>query len=207
MLKHKWLWLTGLLVAILLAACGGTTVQGTPAPVDQSFSSEATGGNITFNYPSGWVANVTNGQIVIANSQAAVAAASPSSGQFLIRMLVGPVSVITGLDAQSTAHDVILYFKNSLATKGVTFGDPINLTIGNFGASRLQASSSDGDGSITAVNMGQGMYNIASVTSASGEMKQYEATLDAILATVSYQPVAPADSPDAAPAATSEASG
>lgn len=207
MLKHKWLWLTGLLVIFLLAACGGTAVQGTPAPITQNFQSEATGGNVAFNYPTGWIATVSGGQIVVANGQAAVDAPSPSSGQFLVRMLVGPVGVLAGLDAQSSANDVILYFKNTLASQGVTFGDPVDLTIGSFSASRVQASSSDGDGSITAVNMGSGMFNIASAVSASGEMKQFEATLNAILATVSYQPVAPADSPDISPAATTEASG
>ncbi len=207
MLKHKWLWLAGLLGICLLAACGGNAPEATAVPVSQNFQSEATGANVAFNYPTGWAASVSNGQILVANSQAALEATGPAAGQFAIRMLVGPISVLGGLTAESSAHDVILFFKTSLATTGVTFGDPLDMTIGSFSASRVQGSSTDGDGSITAVNMGDGIFNIASVVSAPGEMKQFEATLNAILATVSYQPIAPADSPDTAPAATTEASG
>jgi hypothetical protein len=186
MLKRNGLWLAGLLLVVLLAACGAGAVAPTATPVYQTFQTSAIGANVAFSYPEGWVALVDKGQIVVANSSAAVQSASPQSGQFIIRMVIGPISVISGLSPSSTAQEVVQFFVKSIGSTGVTFGDTADLTLGAYSAARVAVSSSDGQGNITAVSMGDGIFNIASVVSANGELKQYEPVLDTILASLVY---------------------
>jgi hypothetical protein len=203
---NKLLHLLIVLIALLSACTGNSAATGTPAPANQDFQTSITGGEIALRYPSGWVTTVVNGQIIVANSQAALDAASPSGGQFVARMVVGPIKVLSGLSETSTSHEVIQFFAASLATTGIKFSDPTDLRIGTFTASRIAGNSSDGDGSITAVDMNQGIYNIVSVVSAAGEMGKFEQTLWNILASVTYTPPVQTG-PQEVPIATAEASG
>jgi hypothetical protein len=204
MLKSKKLWLLGLLISVLLAACGGNAPAATAEAVTQNFETAAVGGKVTLNYPAGWVTTVNNGQITVANSQAAIDAASPASGQFKIKLVVGPIAAVSGLGEDSTSQQIIKFFA---APIGISFSEPTDLSIGSFTASRVGGSLSDGQATITAVDMGGGIYDVASAVSAPNEMNQFEATLNAILATVTYTPDHPADTPLDTPAATTEASG
>ncbi len=207
MAKRYWLWLAGVLMITLLAACGGggNAPAATAAPVNQNYQGSTTGGNIAFNYPVSWATTSLNGQIAVANSQTALNAPTPSSGQFRFQMLVGPISVFDGLTAQSTPRDVLQYLLPKIGAQGVQYSSPVDMTVGTYSASSVQASANDGQASIVAVNMGNGIYNIVSAVSASGELAQFQPTLNAILATVTYN--VPAPSQQNAPAATSEAQG
>jgi hypothetical protein len=206
MSKRTWLWLVGLLLIAVLAACGSSSPAATAAPINQIFTGSTSGGTLSFNYPVGWVTTSNNGQIAVANSQAAMDAAAPSPGQFRFQMLAGPISVFEGLDAQTAPVAVIQYLLPKVSSQSLQYSAPTDLTIGTYSASRAQASASDGEGSITAVNMGNGIYNIVSAVSAGGELAQFQPTLDAILATVIYNALA-ARPGQSSPAATPEASG
>lgn len=203
---YKLVFFVVFLVAFLSACAGGNSATGTPAPVNQDFQTTTTDGVIALRYPSGWVTNIVNGQIIVANSPAAMDAASPAGGQFVARMVIGPINVISGLSTESTSREVIQFFAASLATTGIKFSDPVDVRIGTYGASRIAGSSSDGDGSITAVNMNEGIYNIVSAVSAAGEMAKFEQTLWTILATLTYTPPDP-NTLQETPIATAEASG
>jgi hypothetical protein len=204
--KRKQLWLIGLLLLTALAACGGNVPAATALPTNQIYQSNTAGGDLSFYYPAGWVVSTNNGQIIVANSQTAMDASAPSSGQFRIQMLPGPISAFGNFDAQTVPSAVIQYLLPRISTQGVQYSSSTDLTIGAYPASRAKASAGDGEGSITAVNMGNGIYNIVSASSAAGELAQFQPTLDAILATVLYS--APVVKPgQAAPAATAEAAG
>src|SRR5690242_4666638 len=135
MLKHKSLWLAGFWLTALLAACGGNAPAATAAPMGQNFQTSTTGGSVAFNYPVGWVTSILNGQIAVANSQAALDASVPSSGQFRFQMLAGPISVFDGLTAQSTPHDVIQYLLPKIGTQGIQYSAPTDFNIGIYTAS------------------------------------------------------------------------
>lgn len=197
MKKIYILWMV--MLAALLAACGGGGVTAPPTP--QLLTENIATGSVSFKYPTGWYVNNVAEQITIANSQAAAEANTPGAGQFQARMVVGPISAVSGLAAESTPIDVITTFKNALTTQGVTFSDPKAVTIGTYSAAQVDGSSIDGQGVVLAVNLGNGNYNIVSATSSPNEMPLFEPTLYAILETVTYTP------PGQTPNATQESSG
>ncbi|MBZ0280068.1 MAG: hypothetical protein K8L97_04960 [Anaerolineae bacterium] len=195
-----------LALVLLIAGCGGTTASSTPTllPLTETFTS--IDGSISFKYPAGWFASEILGQITVANTQAAAEAATPAPGQFQTRMIVGPISAVTGLAAESTPQEVIQFFAQTLSAQGVTFSQPIDLTLGAYSAARVEGTAADGQGVVMAVNIGDGNYNIVSATSAIGEMTRFEPMLRLILETLVYTPPAAVPS-EILPEVTAEASG
>ncbi|MBL8163374.1 MAG: hypothetical protein JNJ61_15410 [Anaerolineae bacterium] len=184
-----------ILLALLLAACTPPPAAAPtpPAPLALTETFRTADGLVTLRYPAGWYASEITGQITIATTQTAAEAASPARGQFQMRMIVGPISAINGLAADSTPRQVLEFFAQTLAGQGVTFNTPAEFTLGSYNAARLEGSSADGQGTVMAVNLQNGIYNIASATSFLGEMTQFEPTLRAILESVTY------GAPDATP--------
>jgi len=200
------IWFLMLTLALLIAGCGGTATSSTPTPLPLTETFTTIDGSITFQYPAGWFVSELTGQITIAPTQASAEAVTPAPGQFQSRMIVGPISVVTGLAAESTPREVIEFFAQTLSGQGVTFSDPLEITIGTYSAARVEGTAADGQGVVMAVNMGNGNYNIVSATSAAGEMARFEPILRAILATMVYTPP-PAAPSEIVPEATVEASG
>lgn len=179
-------------LAVLLAACTPPQAAA-PTPLTLSETFRTSDGLVSLRHPAGWYASEIAGQITIATTQAAAEAASPARGQFQVRMIVGPISAINGLAAESTPRQVIEFFAQTLAGQGVSFSTPTEFTIGRYSAARVEGSSADGQGVVMAVSLQNGIYNIISATSFLGEMTQFEPTLRAILESVSY------GAPDATP--------
>ncbi|MBL8155834.1 MAG: hypothetical protein JNM70_16750 [Anaerolineae bacterium] len=173
-----------LIIALLFAACGSPTGSPTPSALGQTLTAED--GTFSFQYPTGWYAQVISGQVTIANNQTAAENSFPTPGQFVARMFTGPISAVAGLTDQSTPTEVLQRFAESLGD--LQFGAPADLTIGPYPAARVEGSSPEGQGIILALNLGGGHYGIVSAVSAPGEMAQYEPTLLSILATLQYQP-------------------
>jgi hypothetical protein len=190
-------WLILALLAVALAACtnpGSSGVSGTAAPLTETFTSAD--GTVSFQYPSGWQVTERILQISIATSQEALEANSPTPGQFAARMLLGPAAAVSGLTTDSTPVEVVNQFITLLGEQdGTTFNPTSEITVGDRPAARVDGSAADGQGVLIAVNMGDGIYNIVSATSAPGELAQFEPTLLAILASVAYRE--PAVTPEA----------
>jgi hypothetical protein len=185
---NRWIRaLLPLLLVVLLAACGGgSAVTPTPLALTQNYVSGD--GTISFQYPPDWVATAVSGQVTIANSQAAFEARSPAPGQFLTRMIVGPIASVSGLSADSKPLDVVTFFVESLSSSAITFSAPVETPIGTRRAGRVDGTGADGQGVILALDMGDGNYSIISVTCSPGELSRFEGTLEAILQTLVYVP-------------------
>lgn len=191
-------WLIIALLVIALAACttagDSSGVSGTAAPLTESFTSGD--GTVSFQYPSGWQVTEFIRQISIATSPEAVEATSPTPGQFAARMLLGPIAAVSGLTTESTPVEVVNNFMSVVGGQdGTTFNPTSEITVGSRPAARVDGSAADGQGVLIAVNMGDGIYNIVSATSAPGELAQFEPTLLAILESVTYSE--PAVTPEA----------
>lgn len=174
-----------LFLALLLAACAPTP-PAAPTPLALSETFRTADGLVTLRYPAGWYISEISGQITLATTQAAAEASAPARGQFQMRMIIGPISAINGLSAQSTPRQVIEFFAATLSGQGVSFSAPTEFAVGRYSAARVEGASADGQGVVLAVSLQNGIYNIASATSFLGEMTPFEPTLRAILESVSY---------------------
>jgi hypothetical protein len=171
----------------LLAACASSAAT-TPEPLTQSFRSSD--GTIMLQYPAGWTVSDQAGQVVIANSQAAVNAVVPAPGQFQARMFGTPISAIANLNPSATPRQVIDFFADSLSTSGVTFNSASELTIGDrHDAARLEGSGTDGQAVVLVVGMGNGIFLFVTATTAPGELSRFEPTLQSIVSSVVYTPL------------------
>lgn len=176
-------------IGLILASCAGAAAPATALPLTQAFKSAD--GSISLNYPEGWVAQDLLGQVTIANGQSVIDAAKPGPGQFQARLFGTPISAIQGLQEGAAPRDVLQFFAQSLSTSGVTFTTPTDLTLGSRAAARIQGSGTDGQAVVLAVDLGGGNYIFATATSAPGEISRFEPTLQAILGSLTYTPLAP----------------
>ncbi|MCB9450478.1 MAG: hypothetical protein H6672_03515 [Anaerolineaceae bacterium] len=178
------------LLALTLAACGGSTDSGNASSsgsinLSQTFSADDSA--ISFKYPEGWVVTSEFGQVSFANSQAAKDSTEPTAGAFVGSFLVAPTADITGLVENPGPADVLNLFKGLMEGENApVLGDVSELKVGSFDAATVSGSDDTLDAIIYVVKVADDAYVVAVGGSIKGEMGNFEPTLKAILETMTY---------------------
>jgi hypothetical protein len=199
--------------------------------LDATFTSED--GSVTFDYPANWVVQEQSpNQFVLASSQEAfdTTTGAPGTGDFLAVIFVNSIDDMPELSPGATPAEVVDAFALSLneilgdegdagseTTEEATeeagdvateeagmFGEPTETTVGDRDAARIEASRDDGDAVVYAIDLGDDVFAVIVGASASGEMSDFDAVLQAIAETITYTPM---ESEEATEEATEESGG
>lgn len=176
-----------IITGLLLAGCAAAPAPvATPTPLGRVYT--APDGQLSFQYPSGWVVAGEPTQLQLANSPQALTATQPRPGQFQARITAGPIAARPGLTADATPRQVVESFVTAIrqGLDAPTFSEPVELTIGAWAASRVEAASADGQAVLLAVDLGDGIYAIVSGVAAPGELAAFELALRSVIETLVY---------------------
>ncbi|WP_162909420.1 WD40 repeat domain-containing protein [Aggregatilinea lenta] len=184
-------WST-LCVVIVLLAFPVTALAQPPLP--NTFVSQD--GSITFDYPEGWI--VTEDPyagIMLATSQTALDNADAGTlvtGDVAIMMAPPSMSAMLmsagGITADTSITDALTALVGVIEGNDVpAFGTPVELDLGGVPAARVDGMLDDADYMIALIQFSPDTYLISVGISAPGTMSQFDDTLDAILASVSFE--------------------
>jgi hypothetical protein len=152
MAVNVWRQTSWLVVALLLAACGGmgeSRSGDTSARLSQTVSaSSVLTGVITVNFPDQWVARATRGEVHLGNSQAALdTAGDPQSGQIGGTVIAYPLPLLPshlGIQSATTPTQVLQQFVRGLnvelAERQANFGLPETFSVGERPAAIAQGT-------------------------------------------------------------------
>lgn len=185
-MRRSFLLLVVVLLSLVLVACGGTNSGGGSAvTLSQTFSAEDSA--IGFKFPEGWITNNAFGQVTLASSQAALDAAEPIAGAMIVNFLVAPTADIAGLAENATPTDVLNVFRSFMEGEDApTFGDVSELKVGNMDAAQISGSDDKADAIVYVVKVADDAYVVIVGGTAKGEMSNYEATLKAVIESITY---------------------
>lgn len=147
------------------------------------------------NYPDGWVAEVGDGAIVLANSQTAFDASQQGDGLLTEGDLVILVETLLPNELEGDTLDAM--FTGVVATftdENTTFSDPTPLTEGEMNALKALVTGEHNDGALILVQAGEDALLGVLVAAAKGHFGEVEPLVDAIAATLSAESYA--DLPD-----------
>ena len=165
-----------MIVAAVLAACGGTTNTPTAEPqgdgggvdLSESFSgATAASGTLSLNYPAGYTQAGTADALVLTNADA-------STG---ISVAVMPAAAATALG--STPAEILTSFASN--TPGVTFGEAEEVTFGSNSGALVSATTSGAETLIAIVDVSD---SYVFVTFTGPEGADNRATLEAVASSV-----------------------
>jgi hypothetical protein len=179
---------------------GAPPVVGTdatpPAAVEltQDFVSED--GAFTFKYPQGWVHGTENGAIVVANTQAALDNVNGEGVPGQIAVMIWPTTAAVaeafGSPPEAKTHQEVL---KALLAKGnhpKFTQEPTDTSVGDKPATRMMTQTGGRDTLMLFVDTGPGNVSAVLAGATVGELPQFEPTVLAIAATLSYGAAAPA---------------
>ncbi|NWF70709.1 MAG: hypothetical protein HXY40_16615 [Chloroflexi bacterium] len=193
---RQWtLWLL-LVVMMSAAACGPAPAPTPDNALPQTFTSS--NGTLSVDYPAGWIAADRAGGFVIANSQTTLESIGTafSSGQSAMVALLLTADVAgtltTGgvpLGDNLTPESVLGTFaEQSSAQLGLQMSAVTTFTLNGKAAARANLSLETGEGLFVTVAVENGAFVVFTISTAVGELAQYEQTFLDIAATVSYRP-------------------
>lgn len=159
--------------------------------LDQVFVS--VDGTVRLNYPAGWLAQESDGQILLVNTLDVLSNTSGQlqPGHFLGNILLGRASDLPGIAAGAGAVEfltVLAELINARAAAGEQLGAVTATTAGDYEAARTQGQTASGQTLVVVANLGGGVFAVGFATSAPGEINQYEPVFRAILGTVTVTP-------------------
>ncbi len=167
-----------------------TAVPQTGDGSTQSFTSSNE--TVSLSYPSDWVVTELNdGSIAIATSQGVLdreeSALQPGDAQIV---LFGFTLEQIGAPDGTGPTDVAAGFARSLAQgqNPAQLGAPETVTIGSYDAARVVGTNADNDVSLVVMQTNGDEMVAALIFTAAGELADQEAQLDAILASVTFNP-------------------
>ncbi len=164
---------------------------------------ESKDGSFSFAYPSGWYVNdflAPDFFYTVATSAWTVAlmtAEEPTypSGQVMLNILRPPASRRAFSGEESVTMDEALTILLSASTNTTIFGEPEATTIGDYDALIADSTTPQCEFLLIGIDLGNDQFVLASVTAAPGEFSQFEDTVMAILASITYTDVVAFESP------------
>lgn len=165
--------------------------EGTADALAETFTSED--GSITFSYPAGWSAAQETGSplISLANGPDVLEAFS-SGGTFqpgeVLVYIHTPEAVSGYLSAQQAApaaESARLVANAYIQALSEPFSYPVDVTLGSLSGVRAQTVGGSYDGLIYVLDLGDGSYLAIVAASMTDNLAPFEATLDAVVASVS----------------------
>ncbi len=177
----------------------GIVIAGIPIPQSPELVTNSCGGSsslsesyvsdgVCLKYPAGWVLEVQNKGITLANNQTTFdaltnAGASVTSGQQIIWVLTDVTIFGMLVGRIDSPLDMVNLIGNS-SDEDFTYGEAIELTIGGKPAARKTASGNEGDMQFIVIKMGSSSdirdYIMVWGVTARGEMGKFEETLYAV---------------------------
>lgn len=186
-MRRSFLLLVVVLLSLVLVACGGDTNSGGGSAVTLSQTFSAEDSAIGFKFPEGWITNNAFGQVTLASSQAALDATEPIAGAMIVNFLVAPTADIAGLAENATPTDVLNVFRSFMEGEDApTFGDVSELKVGNMDAAQISGSDDKTDAIVYVVKVADDAYVVIVGGTPKGEMGNYEATLKAVIESITY---------------------
>jgi hypothetical protein len=188
-------------IALTLAACGGggggTTTNGS-ASLNETYDADG----VSFKYPTGWVLQkpaAAGGPITLANNQATLDVmgagntTKAASGQqaIIVYPIVG--AAFTAMSAGiASPIDLLKQMAPAMSSgeNGLTFGDPVEATVGGNAAAKATGTSDAGDGKIIVIKAGDAGYVLVMGVTAKGELGNIEGIVDGLADTVAVKPAA-----------------
>ncbi|GIK67134.1 MAG: hypothetical protein BroJett018_49280 [Chloroflexota bacterium] len=181
-----------LLVLSLAGLLGLPMAAHAQDPLTQTYTAE--NGALTFNYPGNWLIDQAGPEIFITNTEHAMSTGNPSQllpGEFLMDILVDPDLMSTfGVLPSSPPADYYDILATILVSNfGATDpGVPVTTTFNGRNAVRGEATGASGDTFLMAFELERGIIGAAFAYSPQGELAAFMPTIEAILATVTYDP-------------------
>jgi hypothetical protein len=164
---------------------------------------ESKDGSFSFAYPPGWYVDdflAPDFFYTVATSAWTVAlmtAEEPTypSGQVMLNILRPPASSLAFSGEESVTMDEALTILLSTGTNATIFEEPEATTIGDYDALIADSTTPQYESLLIGVDLGNDHFALASVKAAPGEFSQFEDTVMAILASITYTDVVAFESP------------
>ncbi len=178
-------------VLLSLIAVSAQPVAAQDDDLDLGATFESSDGALVFDYPADWYAEefVTPGVAFLGTSQSALYAnlqdAAPAESGSLLFNIIGPQAsraMFEDAPPASLAEALAAFTATSDETE---FGEPTELTVGDYDALYVTASNPSGEGLGIALAINDD-YALISASAATGEFAHYEETVWAIIATIRY---------------------
>lgn len=160
---------------------------------DRDAAFEAEDGSFSFAYPSAWYADefFIPGLFFVATSEAEVeqmTSEEPTfpSGEMLLTILSPQASglVFEGAEPATIAEAMELFL--AVEEDTTEYGEPEAITIGDYDALVTDGATPEGEGLAIVIALDNGEFVLASAFAAPGEFGEFEDTVMAILATITY---------------------
>jgi hypothetical protein len=165
-----------------------TAAQGAALALVNDFRSNS--GQLTFQYPEDWATQETNSGAVLVASDARMfenTSAQIAPGVFM-QILVAPVTAF-GLNPGDKPVDALQTWITLVTNQNpeIRLGEPGEVTIGAYRAARVEGSDASGELVITTIDVGNDVAGVIFAFSSRGDMPLYLPTVDAIIASITYQ--------------------
>ena len=200
-------WLQVVLVLALVVAwpLGAGAADPNPAPLPLAQTFIAKDGAFTFSFPRGWVHGEDSGAITLANSQEALDAINGEPAPGHIALLIWPTTadVSEGWDVElaGKTHKAVLAELMDQSNSDTDFTMlPTDTSVGDKPATMVKATAHGRDTIVLLIDNGPNNVTAVAAGSAAGEMPQFESTVLAIAASVSYHPAGAAPAEGVTPA-------
>ncbi len=161
-------------------------------PLTETYT--AANGALTFNYPSGWLVDQAGPEVFVSNTSNGMNASNPSQllpGEFLMDILVDPDLMSTfGILPSSPPTDYYDILASILVSNfGATDpGVAVPTTFNGRDAVRGEASGAGGDTFLIAFELERGIIGAAFAYSPRGDLATFMPTIEAILASITFDP-------------------
>lgn len=180
-----------LCVLIVLLAFPFTAFAQPPLP--NTFVSED--GSITFDYPDGWLVTEDGGQIMAASSEAALENANSgmlAEGDFAL-MIAPPAISATLISVSNVTNDASI--TDTLGALLFTlegddvpeFGAPVEMDLGGVPAARVDGMIDEADYVLVLLQFAPDTFVLGVGISAPDTISQFDDTLEAVFASLSYE--------------------
>lgn len=161
-------------------------------PLTETYT--AANGALTFNYPSGWLIDQVGPEVFVSNTANGMSASNPSQllpGEFLMDILVDPDLMSTfGILPSSPPGDYYDILASILVSNfGATDpGVAVPATLNGRDTVRGEASGAGGDTFLIAFELERGIIGAAFAYSPRGDLATFIPTIEAILASITFDP-------------------
>lgn len=165
------------------------TTQGEALALVNDFRSDS--GQLTFQYPEGWDAReAQSGAVFVASdSRLFENTNEPVTPRVFIQILVAPAEAV-GLDPDVKPLDSLAFWVGVITEQNTELkvGESREVTLGDYRAARVEGSDATDDVVITTIDAGNNIVGLILAFSSPGDMSTYLGTIDALIASIAYQP-------------------
>lgn len=183
--------LAGVLVITRIA--GGPGAPATPAnalSLNATYSgADEVGGTLTFNHPQDWVTQPDRPGAVATRAEVFDLLPGEPFAEDMAAVLVSAIprdlaSLVVGENV--TVMAIALAFLENADSSGVVFGQPAAYALGDKVGVRSQGTGQEGDALLLVIEEEEAFIFLSGIT-ARGQMSAYQATFEAIVASVIYE--------------------